>query len=239
MVRLTMTTVRSMWAFTLMMGCFALVATGMSEPPVGDSGLEHGWGHNLPAAGRDLIPFFHRLEQGQPTTLAAIGGSITMARTGWFDRVVRRLRAQYPNALIQAFNAGVAGTGSDLAVFRLRRDVISHDPDLVFIEFSVNDNGQGDAEVIRNLETMVVRHIANKHWWSRFFSGMLVSKRRDAAFRVPFFGSKVGFWILGDERGGAMRLSVDGRNFRDRSTCGYTPCIGCDTTRRRTHRCIP
>jgi hypothetical protein len=51
----------------------------------------------------------------------------------------------------------MSSTGSSLGVFRLDRDVISCQPDLVLIEFAVNDGGGSDAEVVRNLETIVVR----------------------------------------------------------------------------------
>ena len=36
-------------------------------------------------------------------------------------------------------NAGLAGTPSVLGNLRLERDVLSHDADIVFIEFAVND----------------------------------------------------------------------------------------------------
>ena len=35
----------------------------------------------------------------------------------------------------------MGGTGSDLGVFRLQHDVLRQRPDLVFIEFAVNDAG--------------------------------------------------------------------------------------------------
>lgn len=39
-------------------------------------------------------------------------------------------------------NVRIEGTGSDLGLMRLQSDVISKNPDMVFIEFAVNDNGK-------------------------------------------------------------------------------------------------
>jgi hypothetical protein len=41
----------------------------------------------------------------------------------------------YPKAL-----ASIGGTGSQPGIFRLERDVLSRKPDLVFLDFTVNDN---------------------------------------------------------------------------------------------------
>ncbi|HEY3379270.1 MAG TPA: GDSL-type esterase/lipase family protein [Armatimonadota bacterium] len=104
-----------------------------------------------------LSALFAKLERGEAVTVVGIGGSITMAEPGWFNLTTERLRAAYPRATIFGVNAGVSGTGSDLAVYRLQRDVISQSPDLVFIEFVVNDGGAPAETVTRNLESLVVR----------------------------------------------------------------------------------
>ncbi|HEY8955031.1 SGNH/GDSL hydrolase family protein, partial [Chitinophaga sp.] len=88
-----------------------------------------------------LPNFFAKLGSGAPLTIAYFGGSITAASGGWRDQSVKWFQQQYPQAQIKQVNAGVGGTGSDLGVFRLRRDVLSQQPDLVFVEFAVNDGG--------------------------------------------------------------------------------------------------
>ena len=103
-----------------------------------------------------LYRFFDKLEKGQQVTVAAIGGSITMRRSGWARKTVDKIREAYPENEIRFVNAGVSGSGSNLAVFRLQRDVIAHRPDLVFIEFVINDGGAPDAACVRNLESIVV-----------------------------------------------------------------------------------
>jgi lysophospholipase L1-like esterase len=104
--------------------------------------------------GSDLLPVFARAHAGGPLRVAAIGGSITQAGGGWIEGW---LREQFPKAVVTMRNAGLSATGSQLGVFRLERDVISAQPDLVFIEFVVNDVGLSDDEAIRYTESIVVR----------------------------------------------------------------------------------
>lgn len=96
-----------------------------------------------------------RAERGALLRYVAIGGSITEAGgPGW---VGDRLREQFPDSLVSVVNSGMSGTGSSLGVFRVERDVLAHQPDLVVIEFCVNDGGLPDAQAIRYMETLVVR----------------------------------------------------------------------------------
>jgi lysophospholipase L1-like esterase len=105
----------------------------------------------------DLAGFFAKLEAGQTVTVVALGGSITMEPNGWARQIVARLRNAYPKVRINFVNAGISGTGSDFGLFRLDRDVISMHPDLVFVEYAVNDSSIPDQTCVRNLESIVVR----------------------------------------------------------------------------------
>jgi hypothetical protein len=49
-------------------------------------------------------------------------------------------RNQYPANRFEEIMAAVSGTGSDFGACRVQQHVIDHKPDLVFIEFAVNDN---------------------------------------------------------------------------------------------------
>lgn len=96
-----------------------------------------------------------KLEAGEPVKIAYLGGSITAA-PGW--RVGSRawLEEQYPNAEISEIHAAIGGTGSDLGVFRLGQDVLRHEPDLLFVEFAVND-GRAQPERIHKAMEGIVR----------------------------------------------------------------------------------
>lgn len=104
--------------------------------------------------GGDVAEVFSRARNGEPLRLVALGGSITQAGSGWIGDW---LRQKFPKSLVTVANSGMSATGSALGIFRVERDVIAHQPDLVLMEFCVNDSGLGDEEAIRYVESIVVR----------------------------------------------------------------------------------
>ncbi len=104
--------------------------------------------------GADVGQAFAKARKGQPLRIVYLGGSITQAGDGW---AADWLRQRLPKSQITIVNSGMSATGSALGIFRLDRDVIAYQPDIVFIEFCVNDGGVGDEDVIHYLETIVVR----------------------------------------------------------------------------------
>jgi lysophospholipase L1-like esterase len=56
---------------------------------------------------------------------------------------------------VSEINAAIGGTGSDLGVYRLQQDVLAHRPDLLFIEFAVNDGGTPPESIYRSMEGIV------------------------------------------------------------------------------------
>jgi lysophospholipase L1-like esterase len=66
-----------------------------------------------------------------------------------------RLKKDFPNARFSEFNAAIGGTGSDLGAFRVGQDVIAHKPDLVFIEFAVNDAVAPPQQIMATMEGIV------------------------------------------------------------------------------------
>lgn len=105
-----------------------------------------------PRAG--LPNFFARLERGETLRIAYLGGSIT-AQEGWRPKTLKWFQQQYPKATLSEINAAIGGTGSDLGVFRLRHDVLDHKPDLLFVEFAVNDGGASPEQIYRCMEGIV------------------------------------------------------------------------------------
>jgi lysophospholipase L1-like esterase len=104
---------------------------------------------------RDGLPnALAKLKAGETVRVAYFGGSIT-AQDGWRPKTLNWLRAQYPAAKIEEINAAIGGTGSDLGVFRLRHDVLEHRPDLLFVEFAVNDGGAAPEQIHRCMEGIV------------------------------------------------------------------------------------
>jgi len=105
--------------------------------------------------GRDGLPnCFAKLEAGAAVTVAYFGGSIT-SQTGWRVQSLERLRRRYPNVSFSEVDAAIGGTGSNLGVFRLGHDVSRHKPDLLFVEFAVNDSGEAPEAVMKSMEGIV------------------------------------------------------------------------------------
>lgn len=93
--------------------------------------------------------------------LGFLGGSITEGACAsspdkrYATLVTKALSGKYPETDIVEINAGIGGTGSSLGIFRMERDVLSKEPDMLFVEFAVNDFGFADTgiymeNIIRN-----------------------------------------------------------------------------------------
>lgn len=95
-----------------------------------------------------------KLETAGDVRVAYIGGSITAAN-GWRPKTTTMLQKMYPKARVIEIHAAIGGTGSDLGVFRFGQDVMAHKPDLIFVEFAVNDGGAPVDQIIRCMEGMV------------------------------------------------------------------------------------
>jgi lysophospholipase L1-like esterase len=87
---------------------------------------------------RTLGRVFAKLKSGEETTIVYFGGSITAA-PGYRVKTFKWFTDTFPQAKLTEVNAAIGGTGSDLGAFRCPTDVIAKKPDLVFLEFSLND----------------------------------------------------------------------------------------------------
>jgi lysophospholipase L1-like esterase len=101
-----------------------------------------------------LPNFYARLAAGGEVRIAYLGGSIT-AQEGWRPKSLAYFQKEFPAAKISQINAAIGGTGSDLGVFRLKQDVLDKQPDLVFVEFAVNDGGAPPVQIHRCMEGIV------------------------------------------------------------------------------------
>ena len=105
---------------------------------------------------RGGLPNFFRKAQttGAEVKIGYLGGSIT-AQKGWRVLTLEYFKKAYPQASFAEINAAIGGTGSDLGVFRVQQDVLSKGPDLLFVEFAVNDGGADPQRIIRAMEGIV------------------------------------------------------------------------------------
>lgn len=78
--------------------------------------------------------------------------------------MARRLEEAYPKAHFHFWGAAIGGTGSQLGVFRLERDVLACKPDLVFLDFTANDDTTSDwAKTRASYEALVRRILLEGH----------------------------------------------------------------------------
>lgn len=89
---------------------------------------------------RSYLPnFFQKIKNKDTVRIAYIGGSITQ-HEGWRVKSFNWFKDQYPEVAFKQINATIGGTTSRLAAFRYELDVLKKEPDLVFVEFAVNDD---------------------------------------------------------------------------------------------------
>lgn len=99
-----------------------------------------------------LAAVMKKAEVGEPVTIACIGGSITQGsissgpldseiktRACYADIFFAWWKETFPNTEVTVINAGIGGTDSYLGVHRVQKDVLDYHPDLVLVEYSVND----------------------------------------------------------------------------------------------------
>lgn len=108
-----------------------------------------------PWTGTNETPLFdvmRKAQNGQKVTIAFIGGSITKGTmsNGTRDKSMNKKLTyvdyfadwwykKFPRADLRFINAGISATDSYLGVHRVQKDVLDKKPDLVVVEFAVND----------------------------------------------------------------------------------------------------
>jgi lysophospholipase L1-like esterase len=112
--------------------------------------------------------FDERAKKGDQLSVVFFGGSLTWGaqatdpmRTSYRALVSARLQKNYPTAHFEFWDASIGGVGSQLGAFRLERDVLAHKPDLVFLEFTINDGPYTppDQDRLASYESLVRRMV--------------------------------------------------------------------------------
>ena len=95
-----------------------------------------------------MVKVLKKAAAGEEITAGFIGGSITEgigadANSCWAKLTYDALCEMFPDTKINYVNAGLSGTNSALGIARAERDLYSeYTPDIVFIEFAVNNGGE-------------------------------------------------------------------------------------------------
>lgn len=144
---------------------------GMQAPPTDYVSEElylsaDQWGSCDDAA---LAAVMRKAESGEPVTIACIGGSITQGtisngtddsqvspKKSYADIYFSWWEQTFPDTEFTFINAGIGATDSYIGVHRVQKDVLDFSPDLVLVEFSVND---GDSLTYKTTYDNLVRRI--------------------------------------------------------------------------------
>lgn len=87
-----------------------------------------------------------KLKNGEKIIFVAFGDSITEGygvSEGWPEKFVKELKVKYPQAEIELINKGKAGDTLEECIYRFESDVLDYNPDLVTINFGINDAMNG------------------------------------------------------------------------------------------------
>ena len=101
-----------------------------------------------------------KLLSGVPVVAVALGDSLTygwMVDKGYLDFLGEMIGEEFPDARFSLINCGMpAGTASS-GLNRLQRDVLSRNPDCVFVQFGLNDafSGYTPEEFRDNIEKII------------------------------------------------------------------------------------
>ncbi len=96
--------------------------------------------------GNGLRNTYAKITKGEEVNVFYFGGSVTngsgatrLDEDSWRGLTGKWLRTNFPDAYINNINAAYGDTGSWFGLYRLVTDILPQNPDLIFIEFSIND----------------------------------------------------------------------------------------------------
>ena len=95
--------------------------------------------------------------RGESITVAVTGGSITYGSNAsvedkrWANLVGKWWKKTFPQTEIMFLNTGIGATGSNLAVHRACRDLLIVKPDVVIVEYALNDTNEDMKETYEGL----------------------------------------------------------------------------------------
>jgi len=110
----------------------------------------------------ELENIIKKLKAGENVTIVAFGDSLThgwMVSKGYIDFIDEMLSLKYPESRHRIINRGIPGDTSDAGLYRIRRDVLDENPDLILIQFALNDAymGSSPGRLKRNILSMIER----------------------------------------------------------------------------------
>ncbi len=111
-----------------------------------------------------LKKVMRRAQAGEHLVIGYLGGSITQGSLSstpescYASLSFSWWPARFPQSTFTFVNAGIGGTTSHFGVARVQEDLLSYAPDVVFVEFSVNDDNDNH---FRETYESLIRRILN------------------------------------------------------------------------------
>ncbi|MBH1939539.1 SGNH/GDSL hydrolase family protein [Mobilitalea sibirica] len=93
-----------------------------------------------------ILQAMKKARRGDKVTIAYLGASITFPLKVSWNNCYATLSYHYFKELftasdkIEYVNAGMNGTSSTIGLIRAKRDILQYQPDIIFVEFAVNDS---------------------------------------------------------------------------------------------------
>ncbi len=93
-----------------------------------------------------LTNTYNKLTRDKELTVVYFGGSLTngygcadIHTESWRAKSGAWLQTNFPDASIKLIDTAIGESGTHLGVYRVQRDVIGNKPDLLFVEYAIND----------------------------------------------------------------------------------------------------
>ncbi len=114
-----------------------------------------------------LTNTYNKLTKDKELTVVYFGGSLTngfgctdINKYSWRARSGQWFKDNFPNANIKTVDTAIGESGTYLGTYRVQKDVIGSKPDLLFVEYAINDTYSGaDAAVAGMRFETVVREV--------------------------------------------------------------------------------
>jgi len=151
-----------------------------------------------------ILKLIEKAEKGEEITIAFLGGSITQGCNStvyekcYVELTYNWFKEKFNNVNVKNINAGVGATGSLIGVHRAERQIISEDPDIIFVDAAVNDDEDYSCKVAYESE----------------IRKLLSSKSKPAVIEV-FMTMDTGFNVQDQEIAVGKRYNVPMISFRD------------------------
>jgi len=109
-----------------------------------------------------LTKSLEKLNSGEEIKIVALGDSLTygwMTEKGFLDYLKIMITKKYPDSKFKIINKGIPGDTAKDGLRRVESDVIRLLPDLIFIQFALNDayTGFSPSDFRKNIESIILR----------------------------------------------------------------------------------